>query len=180
MGFKEWLAEEIGYRFFGCLYNRFHDPLFNFIATKVPADFLGRNVYDLGCGDGSNTLRIGRIFKAHRLTGYDHNNHLLQRARRQGLEVKKVDLNTELPSGELAAFTFSLHHFKNKEEILKRAVQNFDRLFLCEPIKDLYHALFDAGKPLKRVDWLLLFDKTLKRYVLHQFKNQLIIFYRKE
>lgn len=117
MRIKEWIAENIGYRFFGCFYNRSHDPIFAFIQSKIPKKFLHRNITDLGCGDGANTV------------------------------------------GE--------------------AVKNFRYIFLCEPILDLYHRLFDGGTPLLKQEWIDLFDRVLKTYNLYQHKNNLIVFYKK-
>lgn len=177
MNFREWIAENIGYRFFGCFYNRTHDSLFEFIETKIPNNFIGRSIADLGCGDGTNTIRVRRVFKAKNVVGYDHNDYLLEKAKKQGLKVKKIDLNKNIPEGELASFTFSLHHIKDKKKALRKAVKNFDYVFLCEPIKDLYHALFDAGQPLKKHEWIKLFDRVFKKYILYQYKNNLVVFY---
>ena len=179
MDIRRWFGENIGYRFFGCFYNLFHEPLFNFIESKITKNFLGKNISDLGCGDGTNTLRIKRIFKAKSILGFDHNDFLLKRARKKGLEVEKFDLNKKIPKGEMATFTFSLHHLKDKEKALRLAKENFDFLFLCEPVKDLYHAVFDAGEPLRRQEWVNLFDKVFKKYVLYQFKNSLIVFWQR-
>ncbi len=178
MKIREWIANNIGYRFFGCFYNKTTGHVFDFIETKVPKDFLGKNISDLGCGDGSNTIRIKKIFKVKSIVGYDHNDYLIKKARDNGLRVEKIDFNGEIPKGEMATLTFSLHHAKDKEKTLKKVVDNFDYIFLCEPILDLYHVLLDAGNPLKKKDWVNLFDKVLKKYVLYQYKNNLIVFYR--
>ncbi|MDO9028341.1 MAG: hypothetical protein Q7U68_05725 [Candidatus Roizmanbacteria bacterium] len=42
---RELFVEKIGYRFFPCLYNRFHDPIFDFIKSKTPQDFLHTNCF---------------------------------------------------------------------------------------------------------------------------------------
>lgn len=179
MRFKEWVGEKIGYRFFGCLYNKTHDHIFDFIATKIPKEFLRKNITDLGCGDGGNTLRVKKVFKAKTIVGYDHNDYLLEKAKKKGLRVKKFDFNGGLPRGELATFTFSLHHSPDMEITIRQAIKNFDYVFLCEPMLDLYHRLFDSGTPLSKQGWISLFNKTLKRYGLYQYRNNLIMFYSK-
>ncbi|MFH1602068.1 MAG: hypothetical protein ABIB61_03880 [Candidatus Shapirobacteria bacterium] len=98
-------------------------------------------------------------------------------AREKGLRVKKMDLNKKIPKGEMATFTFALHHLDDKENVLNEVVRNFKYLFLREPVKDLYHALFDAGKTLPKKDWLVLFDRVLKDYQLYQHKSSLIVFW---
>lgn len=180
MNIRHWIADNIGYRFSGCFYTKAHDHIFNFIETKIPKEFLGKNMSDLGCGDGSNTLRIEKIFKAKSIVGYERNIYNVERAKRKGLSVKKLDLNSEFPRGEVACFTFSLHHLEDKEESLKRTKENFNHIFLCEPCNDLYHRLLDAGSPLSKRDWIKLFDKALGKYELLQYKNNLIVFYSKK
>ena len=177
MNIKEWLGENFVYRLFGCFYNKSHDDIFDFIKTKIPREFFHRKISDLGSGDGGNTERIKKIFQASKIVGYDHNDFLLERARKKGIRVKKFDLNKKLPKGEMATFTFSLHHAYNKENTLKNAVNNFDYIFICEPCLDLYHWLFDGGEPLPKNKWIELFDRVLKQYQIYQYKNNLIVFY---
>lgn len=179
MNIKEWIAENIGYRFFGCCYNYLNPNklLFSLIKSKIPDDFIGKEISDLGCGDGTNTLKIRRVFKPKDMVGYDHNDYLLERAIKKKLKVKKLDLNKKIPKGEMATFMFTLHHLKDKEGALRKVVKNFKYIFLCEPIKDLYHALLDGGKALPKQEWVDLFDGALKKYELYQYKSSLIVFY---
>jgi SAM-dependent methyltransferase len=179
MRIQEWFGENIGYRFFGCLRNASQSGIFKYIKTKVPKNFMGRTIYDLGCGDGTDTLHLKQIFKPKKVIGYDHNDFLLERARKKGLEVRKLDINKDLPQGELATFVFSLHHAEDKEKTLREAVKKFDYIFLCEPILDLFHRLLDGGTPLSKQEWINIFNKTLKKYKLFQYKNNIIIFYQK-
>lgn len=176
---REWIAEKIGYRFFGCCYNKKTGHVFDFIETKIPKDFLGRSISDLGCGDGSNAVRIKRIFKPKHIVGYDHNGYLLEKAKNRGLKVRELDFNKQIPKGEMATFTFSLHHAKDKEKTLRKVVKNFDYIFICEPMLDLYHRILDAGNPLKQKGWIELFDKVLGKYNSYQYKNNLVVFYRR-
>ena len=115
MKIKEWVAENIVYRFFGCFYNKNNQPLFDFIATKIPTEFQGKEISDLGCGDGSNTARIEEIFKPEGIIGYDHNDHCLQRAQAAGLKVRKLDLNQEVPQGEIVFYKRAPHQPKAKK-----------------------------------------------------------------
>ena len=179
MRIREWVAENIGYRFFGCLYNRSHDHIFRFIKSKVPEDFLYRSISDLGCGDGGNTIRIQRVFSPKEIIGYDHNDFLLERAKKRGVRAEKIDFKFGLPKGEMGVFTFSLHHAPDKEKTLREAVNNFQFIFLCEPSLDLYHWLLDGGTPLPKRKWIELFDKVLGQYLLYEYKNNLIVFYRR-
>lgn len=44
MSWREWIADNIGYRFFGCAYNATTQPLFDYFATVVPKQFFGSDV----------------------------------------------------------------------------------------------------------------------------------------
>lgn len=178
MNLKEWLAENYLYKICGCAYNKSHDHIFFFIKSKIPAEFIDKEISDLGCGDGGNTIRIRQIFKPKRLTAYDHNESLLKMARDKGLSVKMFDMNGNLPKGEMATFTFSLHHAHNAAKTLEKAKENFKYIFICEPCLNFYHKLLDAGKPLPRQKWIELFNRVLKKYTLYEYKNNVIVFYK--
>lgn len=179
MRIREFIAENIGYRFLGCFYNRKHDHIFDFIRSKIPKEFKGKTIVDLACGDGGNTIRIINIFKPKKIIGYDHNEYLISKAKQKGLEVKQFDINRDLPKSEMATITFALHHAKDIESTLKKAVNTYKYFFLCEPILDLYHWLLDAGKPLAKDKWISLFDRVFKNYILYEYDNNLIVFYKR-
>jgi len=179
MKIREWLADNIGYRFSGCLYAKSHDHIFDYISSVIPNEFTGKEISDLGCGDGTNTLRLKEIFKPKSITGYERNEYLIKKAKEKGLKVKRTDLNKEISRGELAAFTFSLHHIADKEKCLRSIKRNFKYIFLIEPCNGLYHKLLDAGDPLSKEDWRKLFDKVFGKYKSYQYKNNILVFYTK-
>ncbi|OGM13591.1 hypothetical protein A3A76_03260 [Candidatus Woesebacteria bacterium RIFCSPLOWO2_01_FULL_39_23] len=177
MRVREFIIENIGYRLAPCLYNRFHDPLFEFIESKIPKGFLYKNIYDLGCGDGENTARIQKVLKPKEIIACDRSEPMLERAKRKGFKVQFLDFNSEFPKGEMATFTYSLHHAYNKEGVLQKAVNNFQYLFICEPYLKIFH-FFNWGHVPPKKYWIQLFDKVLKRYDLYEYKNNLIVFYK--
>lgn len=177
MNIREWIANNVGYRFGGCAYAKTHDRIFKAIKSLIPREFFGRRISDLGCGDGSNTLRIKKVFKPRNIVGCERNLYLIKRAREKGLKVEKLDLNESIPKGEMATFSFSLHHIRDKVSLLKKIKQTFQYIFLIEPMKDLYHTLLDAGYPLSEKDWIKVFDEALGEYKLHKQGNNLIVFY---
>lgn len=177
MSWREWVADNIGYHFFGCSYNAHNQDVFDFIASKAPKKFLGKKICDLGCGDGTNTIRLRSIFRPEAITGYERNDYLIVRARQKRIKTVKYDLNQEIPKGEMASFTFALHHMYDKEGTLQKVKRNFKYVFICEPVMDLYHLLFDAGRPLSRKNWKKLFDKVFQDYLLFGYKNNIIVFY---
>lgn len=181
MSIKEWIADNVGYRFCGCAYAKYHERIFESIRELIPEEFLYKDISDLGCGDGTNSLRIKDIFQAKSVIGYERNPYLAQRARAKGLIIKPIDLNREIPSGEMATFSFALHHIRDKDKVtvLKKAADNYVYVFLIEPLRDLYHLLFDAGYPLKKKEWIKVFDEALGNYKLYHQGNNLIVFFKK-
>ncbi len=177
MRIREWIGERLVYRFLGNFYSAGHDHIFAHISSIAPSNFQDRSIHDLGCGDGQNTQRVEQVFRARSVTACDHNRYLLERAERRGLRIQEVDLNLEMPRGEMATFIFSLHHLRNKEDVLRRVKESFELLFLCEPMNDLYHRLLDGGRVLSRDAWTELFDATLGQYRLYQYRNNLLIFF---
>jgi SAM-dependent methyltransferase len=178
---REWIADNIGYRFGGCGYAKYHDKIFNPIEKLIPNKFKNRAISDIGCGDGQNTLRIKRIFRAKKIIGYERNPHLIKKAKKRGLKVKLLDLNKSVPRGEMAVFSFAFHHIdnKNKVRVLKKVAKNFKYIFLIEPMDDIYHRLLDAGHVLSKERWLEVFDEALGKYKYYQRGNSLIVFYSK-
>jgi hypothetical protein len=179
MNFREWIAENIGYRVSGCAYAKTHDHIFDFVRSVTPQEYLGRDISDLGCGDGQNTLRIQKVFNAEKIKGFEKHDTLVKRARVRGLNVTKWDLEKDVPKGEMATFSFALHHIKDKEKCLTGVKRNFRYIFMVEPCNDLYHRLFDAGYPMSESNWKELFDKVFKKYKIFKYKNNLVVFYRK-
>ena len=179
MRLRELIIEKIGYKLGPCLYNRFHDPLFDFIKSKTPKDFLHKKIYDLGCGDGENTQRIKRVFNPKEITACDRSEPMLERAKKKGFKTQYLDFNKEFPKGEVATFTYSLHHAYNKEEVLQKTINNFEYLFICEPYLKLSH-FFDWGHVPSKKYWVELFDKVLIKYDIFEFGNNLIIFFKKK
>lgn len=179
MDIRKWVEENIYYRFCGCFYTRFYGPLFDFIESKIPQEFLGKQVTDLGCGDGSDTLKVKEVFKAKDIIGYDYTDSLLKRARARGIKVQKLDLSQEMPRGEMATSIMFLHHIQDKEKVLKNIIQNFDYLFLVEPILGLFRRIFHEPGILTKKEWIALFDELLQAHTLYQYGNKLIVFWRR-
>jgi hypothetical protein len=122
------------------------------LSTRVPPDFLHRQMDDLGCGDGKITLRLKTIFKPEKLRGFDVNSSLVKRARSQGIEAQVKDLNESIPSGELAVMWGVLHHLNDSEKCLKRISENYPMAFIREPIKNNVINGLEMGKPLIKAE----------------------------
>jgi len=178
MKFRELVIEKIGYKLAPCMYNRFHDPLFKFIESKTPKEFKNKAIYDLGCGDGENTYRLQMIFKPKEIFACDRSKPMLKRARMKGYKTKYLDFKKKLPKGEMAAYTYSLHHAYDKKKVLEKTVENFKYIFICEPYLKISH-FYNWGHVPSRKEWAVLFDKVLNKYDLYEFKNNLVIFFKR-
>lgn len=181
MHMKDWVSDNIIYRFCGCSYANTQEELFDTLEDLIPKEFLNRDISDLGCGDGTNSLRIKKIFKAKSIKGYERNPHLVSMAKENDLDVVTCDLTKEVPNGDLAIFSLSLHHIPNSEKakILKQVAQNFNYVFLLEPVLDLWHFLFDFGYALSHKDWIKLFDESFSEYELLEHQKFLVVFSKK-
>jgi len=169
---------KFGYRFFGnSIANFLSKPYFDFLKDKVSHDFLGREIYDLGCGDGFATTRIKELFKAKTIVGYEINDDLIKRARKRGIEVKKMDLGEDFPTGEMVTVWGVLHHLGNKDVFLNKVTRYFQYAVFCEPVKNLWSFL-DGGEPLPEEEWKNLFRRHLTNCQFLRFKDSLFIFWR--
>ena len=118
------------------------------LKNRVPADFYNREMDDLGCGDGKITRRLEELFHSRKVRGFDVYPALVKRAQERGIETSLLDLESELPKGELAVMWGVLHHLKNPEACLKRISENYRMTFIREPIKNKPVKGFEMGEPL--------------------------------
>ncbi len=88
MNIREWIVDNIAYRFGGCGYAKYHDRIYDPIKKLIPLDFMDREIFDLGCGDGQNTLRIKKVFEAKSMVGYERNSYMVEKAIGRGIKVK--------------------------------------------------------------------------------------------
>ncbi len=151
---------------------------FDFITDKIPPEFLNKEISDLGCGDGFATQKIKSLFKAKSIKGYEVNKYLIDKARKRGLEIKRLDLEKEVPKGEMAVVWGVIHHLNNQKEILRKIRFNFNYAVFNEPIKSFW-AFLDGGEPLTEPEWKYFFNKILGNCRFLKFKDSLFIFWRK-
>ncbi len=179
MSLQKRIRVKLGYKLFGNSFATIiNKPRFNFIKDKIPEDFKGRSICDLGCGDGSSTLRIKDFFEATEIVGYDIEKSLVNRAIKKGMEAEVMDLQKNIPKGEMATIWGVLHHIKNKGDVLRKVAGNFDYVVIREPIKSWW-AFLDGGEPLELEEWIKLFDKVLGKYKMYRFKDDLYVFWKR-
>jgi len=170
---------KIGYPLLGNLIANLHSKkYFDFIADKIPPEFLNREISDLGCGDGFATRKIKSLFKAKSIKGYEVSKYLANKAKKRGLEIELLDLGKEIPKGEMAVVWGVIHHLNNQEEALSKIRSNFNYAVFNEPIKSFW-AFLDGGEPLTEPEWKNLFNKTLGDCMFLKFKDNLFVFWKK-
>ncbi len=131
------------------------------ISSRIPPEFLNRELDDLGCGDGRVTQLLGQVFKAKKLRGFDVYPSLVHRACRKGVDACIMDLEAGLPKGELAVMWGVLHHLKDREACIKTIVENYPRVFIREPIKQVPITVFEMGDPIDKEE----IDNLVKKYL---------------
>ncbi|MFH0987400.1 MAG: methyltransferase domain-containing protein [Patescibacteria group bacterium] len=151
----------------------------DFLKKILPEDFRGREMHDLGCGDGKVTVILKGILKAKDCYGYDTNEKLIKLSREKGIKTEKMDLEKSLPKGELAIFWGVLHHLKSPREVLKRVKSNFKYLIFREPLKKGI-TLFELGKPFRAEQIEKILKDSLGDYESYIYKNAIFVFWRKK
>ena len=151
-----------------------------FLKEIVPPSFQHREMDDLGCGDGKVTLLLKEIFLPIRLRGFDVNPGLVRRARDRGVEAEVKNLDDNMPTGELAVMWRVLHHLKDKEDCLKRVKENYDLIFIGEPVKNGITKgleLLELGHPLRREEIEYLVQEHLANSQTLYHGNNIFLFY---
>ncbi len=148
------------------------------LKDKVPPEFKGRALDDLGCGDGKITLRLKEVFQPQTLRGFDLNASLVWRAKNQGIEAQVMNLDQSVPQGELAVMWGVLHHLNDRETCLKRISKNYSMAFIREPIKNKALNGLEMGQPLIKEEIEQLVNKYLPNAQTFYYGHCIFIFYR--
>jgi hypothetical protein len=149
-----------------------------FLKEKVPSYFLNRRMDDLGCGDGKTTLLLKDIFLPTRLRGFDVLPHQVKRAKEKGIEAEVKDLEKDVPSGELAIIWGVLHHIDNVDSCLKKIKENYDLIFIREPIKNGTALWFgELGHPFQEEEVKHLVGKYLNGSQVFYYDENIFIFW---
>lgn len=148
-----------------------------FLKENTPISFKHRQMDDLGCGDGKLTLLLKDILLPTRLRGFDINPRLVRRARNKGIEANVKNLEEDMPRGELAVLWGVLHHLKDKEDCLKRVKENYDLIFIREPIRNSIFRVLELGNTLRKEEFEHLVKKHLAGSQIYYCGNNILIFY---
>lgn len=147
-----------------------------FLEEVVPEELKGRRMDDLGCGDGKVTLLLERVFSPVRMRAYDINPGLVKRAAGRGIEAAVMDLERNVPRGELAVLWGVLHHLDDFRGCLRRVVENYPLVFIREPVRTGWDPL-ELGKPLRMKALAAIFGNYLPGCGIHYYEHSIMVIY---
>jgi len=150
------------------------------LKTCLPPEFQQRAMDDLGCGDGKITLLLKDIFQPRELRGFDVNSALVRRARNNGIDAHVHDLNSGVPTGELAVMWGVLHHLEDRETCIRRIRDNYRMAVIREPIKSKDLKGLEMGEPLIKEEIEELVQKYLPFSGVFYYNHSIFIFYRRQ
>ena len=174
------VLEKLFYSFSGrnIIIGRHIKAQLEFLEKIVPEDFKRKKLHDLGCGDGKITFLLQRIFRAEHYSGYDFNEKLIKLARKRGIEAKVLDIEKKVPGGEMAVIWGVLHHLKSPKKFLKMIKDNYQLVFLREPLKRGL-TILELGKPFQREEIKKYLDESFGTYRSYIYDNAIFAFWEK-
>lgn len=140
------------------------------LKKKAPKNFFCREISDIGCGDGVNTLKVAKALESKKVIGYEIEPALIKTAQKKGLEVIKIGVDTVI-SGDLGILWGVVHHFDNPVEEMYRIIKNFRSFIIREPI-DKWR-VFEAGKRYSEKEMTEMVKVVAKR--CHQKINKVVV-----
>ena len=149
----------------------------DYLRQIVPDDFKNRNTHDLGCGDGKITVILKEIFQPSQFKGYDVCPELVKRTNNKGIEAEVRDLDKDLPSSEMAMMWGVLHHLDDMEGCLRKVKDNYDFIFVREPLNTGKTNLFELGHPMHETELKELAERALPGAQVFSYHNAMFIFY---
>jgi SAM-dependent methyltransferase len=150
------------------------------LEQVMPSGFKGRDTHDLGCGDGKITLMLEQILNPSSLRGFDVQPALVRQANSRGLPASVIDLNHEIPRGDLAVLWGVLHHLDDAESILNRTRENYSSLLIREPLKLHIDSWIELGHPMRRRRFIKLIEKVLPGAIINRYGGSMFVFYTKK
>lgn len=131
------------------------------LRDALPPSFLDRRMDDLGCGDGRVTVLLEDVFQPAGLRGFDISPALVRKARNRGVDAEVLDLECDMPGGELAVLWGVLHHLSDPRSCLRRVRDNYDLVCVREPLSGPSRVCFELGSPLVEDELAALLSDSL-------------------
>lgn len=171
--------ENFAYSFFGnnLVIGTHIKKQLSFLKDNVPPEMQHREMDDLGCGDGKVTLLLEEIFKPKKLRGFDVNPGLVKMAISKGIDAEVIDLDVDIPGGELVVMWGVLHHLRDFENCLSRLTRSYPLIFIREPVKKGLVNALELGHPLRLEEIIRITDRYLPGSKIHYCDGSIMIFY---
>ena len=151
-----------------------------FLREHIPPGFQHRKMDDLGCGDGKVTIRLKDIFLPESLRCFDVNPGLVKRSSKKGFCAEVMNLEQDFPSGELAVMWGSLHHLQDMAGCLDKLKQNYEMVFIREPLKEGVVSWLELGHPASKEEMVNMVSKHLPGARILFQDNAILIFYKSQ
>jgi len=148
-----------------------------FLESVLPQWMLNREVDDLGCGDGKVTVLLQKILQPSKLRGFDVNNGLVKRAIELGINAQPLNLDDQVPHGDMAVVWGVLHHLQDPALCLRRLRENYPLIFIREPIRTGLLKGMELGNPMRLNELTSLFNDYLPGHQIHFCDKNVLVFY---
>jgi SAM-dependent methyltransferase len=97
------------YEIHGNEYENPHSQGIVALLSLVENKIQGKTILDLGCGDGIVTKVLSKSMKNSQFIGIDNSEVMLERYKKTGFELYKINFGEELPQADTAIACYSLH-----------------------------------------------------------------------
>lgn len=118
------------------------------LEAELPSNYLHRQVTDIGCGNGSVSLKLQKILLPKNIYGLDLSSTLIKLAQKKGLKSKVVDVELETPTGDLGILWGVIHHFNQPQNSLEKIYHRFNSLIIRESVST--KRIFELGHRFNR------------------------------
>ncbi len=146
------------------------------LKQNLPANYLHREIVDIGCGDGSISLKLIPILQPKSFVGIDLYDSLVKRASAKGLTALVKDAENDPLAGDLGILWGVLHHFLDPVATLQKLTREFRSLLIRESINST--RIWELGHKFNRQQLLQVLDKAkiVPTKILDTQEKSLIIF----
>ncbi|GBD34235.1 Ribosomal RNA large subunit methyltransferase G [bacterium HR34] len=152
------LLEQLVYMF-GVNFSAYDvDIELHYLSKNLNKKYKNRNVVDIGCGDGSVSLKLKSILKPKSFIGVDVYETLVESAKKKGINARVLDVEKQDISGDLGIMWGVLHHLNDPIGTLKKLKNNFNNLIIRECIDE--NRILEAGHKLNKVKLMEILEKA--------------------
>ncbi len=106
------------------------------LKKKLPPSFYGRDVVDIGCGDGRVSKKLIKVLKPISFKGVDSSSSLITSAKEMGINVEAKDVAKQDLRGDLGVLWGVIHHFEKPDITLKKLYDHFNSLIIRAPVDE--------------------------------------------